>query len=880
MVKVSKVVKLADKITDDQLNTFIDNNGLNIQGNVEINNVRTKKFKIPGNIRSSAFRTNVSQAYLLRLYQRSGNQSLRTILADRTFTSNESEERTLYVGILGPATSLPQQRGSGQSEVVATSSPRQSRTENLQPVPAPLPLSSFDRTSSVEVSTNTEPTTIEPRDGPSRLARATLREAPILPPQETTLLDIIENTERDTMIVDQILDSITRSLDDIRKPSPLRGSAKTARNERKGADLKLLRNEIRELKETVLLIGDEDLLEKINKVQSLSDVIRNELTGGTKASRVLSELDTPSDEGEEMPDFIQEFLTSTAPPQTMLTSTGTQARPTSASTGTQARPTSASMGTQTPVPVPGAASAVRTGAPPPITTPGVHTQTQVIEVSQPPVPVPPTISEPVPRPDIDIFQTVDGRTIDFTSEDPVDRLDQLEFLFNTVTAIAPNQISEDIHSSAVNGLQIIREARIQNEEPQSIFSKILGVSKAVLTGIASIPIIPPTIRAVAAGTLTGILAVEGVAKLVRGDNVGTTAIQAGLELAGALVPELSETTENISAGVDLVSAAIDFKNDLFIHDDQAIEGEDIVLLEGGLEDKVAVKLGEEGNSRSQSSSDTLFIDKENGQEEIVISGTVGSEEFYKNPVHPDALGLYFQSSEFPKWDTTLLSNRVQIWKNLDKQEYVPYLLQQSLKIVNKYSIDIFVDKVKYTNLTPEFYDLIIKENSEIVQLFSALKQIRSVTVLTQKLDSLISKTSELIGTSSELNESNQMKNGNTLSDDIVEDSGTSKKGFVSFKNNFQVRIGDLASEDHVQHAMEEQSLAEVVTREGAKPIIDRRNFQGGWGSAGYRANSSQIRNMKMSFVDNINIQPPEEIQDTEADSFRNFKLPNVKIPIC
>ena len=856
MVKVSKVVKLADKITDDQLNTFIDNNGLNIQGNVEINNVRTKKFKIPGNIRSSAFRTNVSQAYLLRLYQRSGNQSLRTILADRTFTSNESEERTLYVGILGPATSLPQQRGSGQSEVVTEA-----------PVPAPLPLSSFDRTSSVEVSTNTEPTTIEPRDGPSRLARATLREAPILPPQETTLLDIIENTERDTMIVDQILDSITRSLDDIRKPSPLRGSAKTARNERKGADLKLLRNEIRELKETVLLIGDEDLLEKINKVQSLSDVIRNELTGGTKASRVLSELDTPSDEGEEMPDFIQEFLTSTAPPQTMLTSTGTQARP-----------TSASMGTQTPV---------RTGAPPPytppITTPGVvvpPTQTQAIEVSQPPVPVPPTISEPVPRPDIDIFQTVDGRTIDFTSEDPVDRLDQIEFLFNTVTAIAPDRISQDIHSSAVNGLQIIREARTVNETPQSIFSKILGVSKVVLTGIASIPIIPPTIRAVAAGTLTGILAVEGVAKLVQGDNVGTTAIQAGLELAGAIVPQLSEATETISAGVDLVSNVIDFKNDLFIHDDQAIEGEDIVLLEGGLEDKVAVKLGEEGNSRSQSSSDTLFIDKENGQEEIVISGTVGSEEFYKNPVHPDALGIYFQSSEFPKWDTTLLSNRVQIWKNLDKQEYVPYLLQQSLKIVNKYSIDIFVDKVKYTNLTPEFYDLIIKENSEIVQLFSALKQIRSVTVLTQKLDSLISKTSELIGTSSELNESNQMKNGNTLSDDIVEDSGTSKKGFVSFKNNFQVRIGDLASEDHVQHAMEEQSLAEVVTREGAKPIIDRKNFQGGWGSAGYRANNYQIRNMKMSFVDNINIQPPTAIEDTEADSFRNFKLPNVKIPIC
>lgn len=96
------------------------------------------------------------------------------------------------------------------------------------------------------------------------------------------------------------------------------------------------------------------------------------------------------------------------------------------------------------------------------------------------------------------------------------------------------------------------------------------------------------------------------------------------------------------------------------------------------------------------------------------------EGYYKNAVHPDAIGLYFGSSTNPNWNNTLFFDR----STLSMEEISAnkaYYYKQSLLIVDKYGVDIFIYSLKYT-LASSAED-IIKENHEVLQLFFKLKNI-------------------------------------------------------------------------------------------------------------------------------------------------------------
>lgn len=95
--------------------------------------------------------------------------------------------------------------------------------------------------------------------------------------------------------------------------------------------------------------------------------------------------------------------------------------------------------------------------------------------------------------------------------------------------------------------------------------------------------------------------------------------------------------------------------------------------------------------------------------------------YYKNPIHADALGLFFGSSVNPNWNNALFFDRSQVLNEGDIERNKKYYYDQSISLVNKYGVDFLVPALKY-NKDSSWKD-IIKENHEILQLYFKLKGI-------------------------------------------------------------------------------------------------------------------------------------------------------------
>lgn len=108
------------------------------------------------------------------------------------------------------------------------------------------------------------------------------------------------------------------------------------------------------------------------------------------------------------------------------------------------------------------------------------------------------------------------------------------------------------------------------------------------------------------------------------------------------------------------------------------------------------------------------------------SASVGSRGvrpgYYKNPIHEDALGLFFGSATNPNWNNALFYDRMSRLTNEDVINNKLYFYNQSVSLVNKYGVDFLVPSVKYMQNADPL--MIIKENHEILQLYFKLKGIK------------------------------------------------------------------------------------------------------------------------------------------------------------
>lgn len=103
-----------------------------------------------------------------------------------------------------------------------------------------------------------------------------------------------------------------------------------------------------------------------------------------------------------------------------------------------------------------------------------------------------------------------------------------------------------------------------------------------------------------------------------------------------------------------------------------------------------------------------------------------------NPIHKDAIGLFFGSP--PKWiyDLILFRSKDPSWIN-DAESKRDYVFKQSSFIVKKYGDEIFVNKLVY-NKKSNIVDL-FRENMELLQLYMAIKGIT-----TYRLDNQVTTT--------------------------------------------------------------------------------------------------------------------------------------------
>lgn len=97
-------------------------------------------------------------------------------------------------------------------------------------------------------------------------------------------------------------------------------------------------------------------------------------------------------------------------------------------------------------------------------------------------------------------------------------------------------------------------------------------------------------------------------------------------------------------------------------------------------------------------------------------GNVGGPGLKWNPIHTEALSIYFGNPTSPNWDNTLLQDRENRWKNIPMDQKVARALMENQKLVEKYGVELFVYGLKYTSGQD-----VIRENTELIQLFFAYK---------------------------------------------------------------------------------------------------------------------------------------------------------------
>ncbi len=503
--------------------------------------------------------------------------------------------------------------------------------------------------------------------------------------------------------------------------------------------------------------------------------------------------------------------------------------------------------------------------------------------------------------------------MDFSGESEEQRVEQIESVLSMIES-TPLDVPAEIINSARQGIKIIKTAKSK----KSAFSKVKSIAKGVLGFVALSPLpFPPQVKLGAGAILTGITAIEQTVALVKGESTETSAIKAALE-AASNVDELAPVAEVATGIINAIEGIVSVRDQIVGEQENKDASESTPipsnLVGEGLSNTKAVQatiVGEalqesegqlnlnEVNDTTASSVDVpisimegdtiqsnidptlakkLAVEKEEGKPEDVetqieleeqvvptsdvLSGNRQIQGFYENPIHPDALGIFFGSSSFPKWDTSLLNDRKDRFKDMSPESVAPFLLQQTQMIHTKYGVDLLIPKLIFGAGSDPLQ--IEKENMEVLQLWARFNKISKGDSIGVKLGDLL-KFRGLISEGAGPSASNPLSSGEpgeqpTEASGTVPTSQAQTPEATTVKSihpkdttkNFlyapgAIRLGPKITDAEARKAAI-PSLAEVTTLAGAPQLQTRRNQTRGWSHSGPAARSVLMNQVRSSVV--------------------------------
>lgn len=572
------------------------------------------------------------------------------------------------------------------------------------------------------------------------------------------------------------------------------------------------------------------------------------------------------------------------------------------------------------------------------------------------------IDEPRTNPSVaNVIQQ--AANIDFSGDSVEARVDQIEAVFDTVDTLmrtkqfTEQEIPENIRKSTKQGLEVIRTTAKDVESKKTVFQKVKGFAKTVLGFIALAPLpIPPQIKVGAGAILTGISAIEQTADAVSSIAEGSTDIQTDQIRAGIDIvktnEQLAPAAEFAEGVVNAVEGAIEIKNTLFgeqkdkpadestpipaqyiendfenviqtesaVIDDNVESSGGIVTMEevndarartinepidiGGqvVSPEQAVEYATHTETNSETETPSSEGMSENSEDSVpVLKGNTVTQELYENPVHPDAIGIFFGSSVLPEWDTTLLADRERRFASLPEEQLKAYLLQQNRMIFEKHGTDLLIPALMYDESSGA--SEIKKENHEILQLWAALKKVKSGRQSSS--DTVGVKLGDLLKFRGLLTNNNGPSAPNPLDSKIppTDQQGKAQgnppdppgtqpapdtvqvspqqahpkdttKNFVYTPG--AVRINDVIKDEDARKAAR-PSLSEMVTLQGSPQLQTRSNLTRGFNHAGPSLRSMQMNQLRRSAM-GTRTDTSEELKRSRA-LFTNSSDYNVRVRI-
>lgn len=597
-------------------------------------------------------------------------------------------------------------------------------------------------------------------------------------------------------------------------------------------------NEIIEDKKT-----DLEVPELVDIEEPVPDLI--EPTPEMKTTEVQTEEQIPTDLPElvdieePVPELIEDKQTQTQTPSTseMQTQTGMSENelyiPEYSIADLPPAPMNETQGTQTQIPSQ-IGMGTQTGMP---STSEMGTQAGI--AGQPPPVYKAPSSNVLPEPKVyRKYFNKDGIEVDMDDTSIEGRLNQIEYFAGF--AEDNLNIPDDIRESGSQVLTTIREAKKANEKSHNIFSKIYNVGKKILKGISSIPLIPEFIKAPAQGVLIGVEAIEQTIKVVSGKSTGTGAIREGVNLAGEIFPEAAEITDAINSGLDVFEYGNDFiqkmRGDA---GDEDTKQETHMKLENSNIDRIII--------RTENKINVPYTNEP--IPEITLGGVQGNNEYYE-PIHGDALAIYFKDANFPDWNKELFVGRDKRFSMINEEDYAPYLQQQTAMIWNKYSVDMLIPRLVYQSPNDPS-NLIIKENREILQLMNVIVGIRQGADMKRMIAELDQKVAKMIET-----------------DD--EEHGRQKG---NYDRNIKVSLDTKQQNvDGKEYFGKKKSLAEEVMQKGMPDLSDRKIMSYGYSAAGRKFDLSMLKKEQ----EKVEL-PKLQIPNFTNESLKLSQISNIRV---
>jgi hypothetical protein len=241
---------------------------------------------------------------------------------------------------------------------------------------------------------------------------------------------------------------------------------------------------------------------------------------------------------------------------------------------------------------------------------------------------------------------------------------------------------------------------------------------------------------------------------------------------------------------------------------------------------------DQGDVQLPSELDPVLTPRNDGIQQIKGAMETGTYD----PIHKDAIGLFFGSASSPKWDPTLLTYRKDGVNKGESPWSVPDLLQQSRAIYDKHGIDLLITGVVSSESTAP--ELVVKENHEILQLWNRVVKVHNDGFVQMKISDLVKfetllepyKATPVTPVTPDQPSSDGFPT-------IVQD----RKPIGQFQYNAQsnIRLNDIVN-DREARAVYQPSLSEVTTRGSAPSLESRDNFNRGYNRSGLVATKDEL----------------------------------------